>query len=297
LGYDRPGKLGDAVQTTLLGLGIAIILALVAALIAPLVIDWNHYRAAFEAEASRLTGLSVHVNGTIDARILPTPIIKLRDVAAGAAGREPQLRADAIELEVRLGPLLRGDVQASEVRLVAPQIRLGLDSAGAIDTPAPAPASGATELSVSRLHIEDGSLMLADAASGSRFALQKVSFDGDVRSLAGPFQGEGAFTVGDEPYAYRVSGVHIDGGSGFKIRLNADPSNHPLTTQFDGTLTVDRGAVRRHVGAGASGRRGAVERPARDERSLAGHRHGSGDAGGRRDREPRLPVRPRRTGD
>jgi large subunit ribosomal protein L24 len=233
------------VQTTLLGLGIAIILALVAALVAPLVVDWNHYRAAFEAEASRLTGLSVRVNGAIDARILPTPIIKLHDVAAGATGREPQLRAGAIELEVRLGPLLRGDVQASEVRLVAPQIRLGLDSAGAVDWPAlapgPAPASGATELSISRLRIEDGSLTFADAASGSRFALQKLSFDGDIRSLTGPFQGEGAFTVGDEPYAYRISGVHADGGSGFKIRLNADPSNHPLTTQFDGTLTVERG--------------------------------------------------------
>ena len=57
-------------QTTLLGVAIAIILALVAALVAPLVIDWSQYRTAFEEEASRLTGLAVRVNGTIDARIL-----------------------------------------------------------------------------------------------------------------------------------------------------------------------------------------------------------------------------------
>jgi len=31
-------------QTTLLGIGIAIILALVAALVGPLLIDWSHYR-------------------------------------------------------------------------------------------------------------------------------------------------------------------------------------------------------------------------------------------------------------
>ena len=65
-------------QTTLLGVAIAIILALVAALVAPLVVDWSQYRAAFEDEASRLTGLTVRVNGSIDARILPSPHFKLR---------------------------------------------------------------------------------------------------------------------------------------------------------------------------------------------------------------------------
>ena len=85
-------------QTTLLGLAIAIILALVAALVAPLVVDWNRYRTAFENEASRLTGLSVRVTGTIDARILPTPRIKLRNVEIGEAGHEPRLRAGSLDL-------------------------------------------------------------------------------------------------------------------------------------------------------------------------------------------------------
>jgi len=101
------------VQTTLLGLGIAIILALVSALIAPLVVDWNHFGSAFEAEASRITGMNVHVGGKIDARLLPSPLITLRNVEAGAPGRAPQLRAGTIELEIGLGPLLRGELQAT----------------------------------------------------------------------------------------------------------------------------------------------------------------------------------------
>jgi uncharacterized protein involved in outer membrane biogenesis len=123
------------VQTTLLGLAIAIILALVAALVAPLVVDWNHYRAAFEGEVGRLTGLNVHF-GTIDARILPSPIIKLRDVTIGEPGHVPLLRADALELEVRLAPLVRGRVEATEARLVAPQIILTLDRSRALQLPA-----------------------------------------------------------------------------------------------------------------------------------------------------------------
>ena len=247
-------------QTTLLGLAIAIILALVAALVAPFVVDWNHYRTAFENEASRLTGLSVRVTGTIDARILPTPRIKLRNVEIGEAGREPLLRAGSLDLEVRLGPLIRGEVQATEARLVTPQINLALDHSGAIDWPVPTRAWHADDLSISRLRVEDGSIVLADAASGSRLTLQKLSFDGDIRSLLGPFRGEGTFAAGDEPYSYRISGGRGDADNGFKIRLSVNPSNHPLTTDVDGTLTVDRGvpqfdgtiALARPVGAALS---------------------------------------------
>ena len=71
--------------------------------------------------------------------------------------------------------------------------------------------------------------------------LQKLSFDGDIRSFLGPFRGEGTFVVGDEPYSYRISGGRGDDDGGIKIRLGVDPSNHPLTTEIDGTLSVDRG--------------------------------------------------------
>ncbi len=247
-------------QTTLLGLAIAIILALVAALVAPLVVDWNHYRTAFENEASRLTGLSVRVTGTIDARILPTPRIKLRNVEVGEAGQEPRLRAGSLDLEVKLGPLIRGEVQATEARLVTPQFNLTLDRSGAIDWPVGTRAWRAEDLSISRLRIEDGSIVLADAASGSHLTLQKVSFDGDIRSLLGPFRGEGTFVAGDEPYGYRISGGRGEADTGFKIRLGIDPSNHPLTTDLDGTLALDHGvpqfdgtiALARPVGAALS---------------------------------------------
>jgi uncharacterized protein involved in outer membrane biogenesis len=252
------------VQTTLLGLAIAIILALVSALVAPLVIDWNRYRAAIEAEAGRVTGLSVRVNGTIDARILPSPVITLRNVEVGAAGREPQLRAGMLKLELGLGPLLRGEVRASEAHLIAPQISLGLDRSGAIDWPARSPSFRPETLSVSRLHVEDGRIILTDAASGSRMVLQKLWFNGDIRSFLGPFNGEGAFVVGNELYGYRISGGRGEGVGGLKIRLGIDPSDHPLTTEFDGALTVDHGvpqfegtlALARPVGAAlANGQR------------------------------------------
>ena len=50
-------------QTTLLGLAIAFIIALVAALVGPYFIDWNRFRPQFEAEATRIIGAPVRVGG------------------------------------------------------------------------------------------------------------------------------------------------------------------------------------------------------------------------------------------
>jgi uncharacterized protein involved in outer membrane biogenesis len=229
------------VQTALLGLAIAIILALVSALVAPLVVDWSHYRSSFEREASLLVGLNVRVNGAIAARILPSPRIELRDVEVGQAGRQPQVRAAAVELELGLGSLLRGQVRAAELHLVGPQINVALDRAGAIDWPALSPSFRPDALTISRLNVENGRVILSDTASGAHLTLQKLWFSGDIRSFTGPFHGEGAFVVGDELYGYRISGNRFDDNGGLKVKLSVDPSNHPLTGEIEGTFTFDRG--------------------------------------------------------
>jgi large subunit ribosomal protein L24 len=229
------------VQTTLLGLGIAIILALVSALVAPLVIDWNRYRPRFEQEASRLTGLAVRVNGTIEARILPTPRIKLADVAVGAAGQKPQIQAATLELEVSLGPLLRGEVQATELHLVAPKMNLGLDHNGAVDWPSISPSLSPDRLTISHLTIDDGQAVLTDAASGFRLVLKELAFKGDVRSFGGPFKGEGAFRSGDQVYGYRIAATRPEDGGALKLKVGVDPAGYQLTTEIEGSVNLEHG--------------------------------------------------------
>lgn len=251
-------------QTTLLGLGIAIILALLAALAAPHVVEWERYRSVFEDKASRVVGLQVHVKGAIEARILPTPRIRLRAVELGEPGQPPRLRAGGLEFELALGPLVRGEVRASEVHLVAPQVSIGLDAAGRIDWPSLTASFRADALSVSRLNIEDGRITLTHAASGTRVLLQKLWFNGEIRSFHGPFSGEGAFVANNELYGYRISGGRLDDDGAMRIKLGIDPTDQPLTAEIDGTLSTQRGvpqfdgalAMARPVGAAlSSGRR------------------------------------------
>jgi AsmA-like protein len=233
------------VQTTLLGLAIALILALVTAIVAPLVVDWNHYRDPFEAEASRLTGMSVRINGSIDARLVPTPVITLHDVVAGAPRAadapeaEPLLRAGEIKLELGLSALLRGKIEATDAHVIEPEVHVGLDRSGALTVPALAPSSQPGAMSIGRFSVENGRIVLTDAVSRSRLVLQKLWFDGQMTSVTGPFSGRGATVVGDQLYGYRISGGPTRGGT--QIRLGVDPSNLPLTTQFDGTLKFTNG--------------------------------------------------------
>jgi large subunit ribosomal protein L24 len=227
-------------QNTLLALAIAIILALLAALVGPLLIDWGNHRSLFEAEASRLIGVDVRVNGAIEARLLPTPSFTLHEVEIGERG-EGQIRVRLIGIELALGPLLRGDWQASEVHLVGPRVALGLDASGKLRAPSLPIKFSPDNLSIDRLNVEDGTLTLSDAANGARATLTGFWFNGEARSLLGPFKGEGAATIGGELYPFRLTTGRVSDGGAVKLKVNVDPVSRPLSIAADGTLTLTGG--------------------------------------------------------
>ena len=123
-------------QTTLLGLAIAFIVALVAALVGPYFIDWNQFRPQFEAEATAVVGAPVRVAGKLDARLLPTPSLRLRSVLVGGANDLGKVRADKLDVEFSLGSLMRGEWRATELTVDGLGLDLGLDPRGRIDWPA-----------------------------------------------------------------------------------------------------------------------------------------------------------------
>lgn len=230
-------------QTTLLGLAIAIILALLAALVGPLLIDWGGHRSLFEAEASRLIGVDVRVNGEIDARLLPSPQLTLHEIEIGHAG-EDKIRARSLGIEFALGPLMRGEWRASEVHLAGPQISLGLDAAGHVQAPNIAVGFNPDGVTIDRLSIEDGMLTLTDAASGANVTLDRLWFNGEARSLIGPFKGEGAVTIARELYPFRISTGRYSEDDGLKVHVNVDPIDRPLSIEADGALALAGGEPR-----------------------------------------------------
>ena len=223
-------------QTTLLSIAIALILALLAALVGPHVIRWNDHRAFFEAEASRLVGIKVLVGGDIDAALLPFPSVTLRAIAIGPAGEGSRMRARSLRIELALGPLMRGELRATEMRLVAPQFNIGLDSQGQIDWPALALAN--ETLSIDRLSIEDGRATLTDATSKSRLVLDQLWFAGEVRSLVGPIRGKGEFVTGGGLYGYDISAGRA-GADGTRLKFSLKTDERPLTLEAEGMLAFE----------------------------------------------------------
>jgi len=257
------------VQTTLLGIGIAVIIALLAALVGPLFIDWGGYRTEIEAEASRVVGIPVHVTGPVDVRLLPAPSLVLNGVQVGAAGSPQKFSARKLAMEFGLGTLLRGEFRASEIAIDGPELTIGLDRFGSIAMPAASLAFDPDRLAIDRLTIDNGRIGFYDAASGARLAVDTVKLRGDVRSLIGPFKAEGSFAANGETYNFRLSGSRRGDDGGMKLRLAVDPMERALAFESEGTLWVEAGSPRydgavtlsRVVGTALAGGRVAINDP------------------------------------
>ena len=230
-------------QTTLLGLAIAFIIALVAALIGPYFIDWNQFRPQFEAEATRIIGAPVRVGGKLDARLLPAPSLQLRSVMVGGANDLGKVRADKLDVEFSLGSLMRGEVRATELTINGMSLDLGLDAKGRIDLPATTGTVNLGSLAIDRLNLT-GRIALHDAASRSTLELNDIAFSGDVRSLAGSVRGDGNFTLSGIRYPFRVSSGQGPDGNGTRIHLNIDPGQRAFAADLDGILNFDARAPR-----------------------------------------------------
>ena len=228
-------------QTTLLGLAIAAILALVTALVGPAFVDWGRYRSNFEVEAARMTGQPVRIGGAIDVRILPSPIIVLHDVEVGSRAA-PVFGAQMVRIELALDGLMRGELRAAAVALNGPEFSVALDRNGRLVSRLSALGFYPERVSVDRLAIIDGRLLLEDAASGVRATLDKVDFGGDVRPQSGQVRGDGTFTIAGHGYRYQVTTGRRDAAT--RLRLNLEPVDRPLSFEAEGALTFDADAPR-----------------------------------------------------
>ena len=218
---------------------------LVAALIAPLVVDWSNFRTDFEREASRLLGQPVSVAGGTSARLLPWPKVEFEDVSIGSGAQgEPLLRLDGLALDVEIAPLLRGDVRIVEMQLDRPSGRVRIAQSGRIDWLGGGDALRLppSDVSIERLVVREGDLTLVDDARSASVALTGIDAELTADTLAGPWRGEGGFTLGGERYA--ASGTtgavrRENGASRIATRLSVRPASLPYEFTATGPVTIE----------------------------------------------------------
>lgn len=244
----------------LLVVGSIVILVVVAALIAPFLIPTETYKSRIIALVQQATGRELRIDGPVRLSFLPKLGVAAKDVSfANMAGaKDPaMLRLKEMEVELRLLPLLHGEVAIGRFVLTEPVISLEIDKSGrpnwafAAAAPAPVPGRPAPGASppayggggISELHLDDvrlvsGTIAYRDDRTGKEEQLSDINVKLSLPDLDTPFAAEGSAVWHDQKMALSIGtqkprALLGGGASAFSVRLEGKP----VTLGFAGTIT------------------------------------------------------------
>jgi uncharacterized protein involved in outer membrane biogenesis len=239
--------------------GILAILALivVAAFVAPMLLDWERFKPEITEEIEAQTGRELWIDGEISVSILPSPKITITDARLAnlpGASVADMARIKSIDLALALGPLISGDIEITSLDLVEPIIELERladgrsnwqfdarppetgDAAGASDASG-LDDSGGRSVQIDSIAISGGTLIYRDAASQKVQRVEQIEANLSARSLDGPFRGEGELVIGDSSVEFRMVTRAIDADRSMPATLEVGLSDDLGSAVFEGTVS------------------------------------------------------------
>ncbi|MCW6028334.1 AsmA family protein [Stenotrophomonas sp. SRS1] len=159
--WRRPGKRGQR--------WLAILVFLFAALLILIALwDWNWFKGPVERAVQAKTGREFHIHGDLDVDLGLVTTVRGDGLTFANAtwAKQPQMAtADRVEIDLRVWPLLRGQVRIPEIRLIRPDLLL--ETAPEKNQPGNwdflGPSDGDPPV-LQRLLVDDGRLQFQDAA-------------------------------------------------------------------------------------------------------------------------------------
>jgi AsmA protein len=218
---------------------LALVVVLIgAALIVPFLVPTDTYKQQIAREVENATGRSMTIAGPLRFTILPQLGLEAQQVtlANPPGATSPQMvRLKAVEVELKLWPLLHGTLEVGRFVLVEPQIELEVDAQGQpnwdfgeppADRPAqppeqrtepaqPAPggpggieeASGGmlTEVKLGDVRIENGALTYTNAQDGSSERLTAINMTVRLPDLQSRLEADGALDYKGQTITLQLS--------------------------------------------------------------------------------------------
>lgn len=204
-------------------------LALAALFAVPYFVDWNGYRGVFEEEATRILGREVRVGGNVNVRLLPSPYVsfeKLRIADPTGATGEPFFRAESFTMRLSAPPLLKGIIEANEVVLEKPFLRLAVDGNGEGNWRSFSVAAGALPfvpagVTLQSVKINDGSIALHGPKGIGVAEIGGLNGELKAESINGPFSFKGVAetAVGEREVRFATGALEADGSVRFKATV------------------------------------------------------------------------------
>ena len=208
---------------------LALVVVLIAAVVAvPFLLPMDTYKQQIEAQVERATGRALEIDGPLDISLLPRLAVTAEDVRfANVAGspRPDMVRLKGLQAELKIWPLLRGSVEVDRFVLVEPRVpardrRRGAAELGARRARGSAPAQQAeapqqpgtatgqpgggmrlpiTELKLGDIRIQNGTLALSDARSGTERRIEAINLDVDLPDLQSALAAKGSLVYQGKP--------------------------------------------------------------------------------------------------
>ena len=240
----------------LIVLGVVVVV-IGAALVLPFVLPTETYKQQVVAQVERATGRALTIDGPVEFSLLPAVALHAEDVRfanmPGAA--EPDMaKLKALEVELKVWPLLRGEVEVARFVLVEPVIHLEVAANGQPnwqfkpagekteeaapttgETPSPPTGDGSptlpiTEVRLGDIRIENGTLTYSDAASGTSERIEAIDLRLDLPDLQSRLQAKGSLDYKGETIALDLAldspMAVIEGGSSpLRLAIDSDPAD------------------------------------------------------------------------
>ena len=233
-----------------------IVLLIGVALALPFVIPTETYKQQLTAQVERATGRQLSIQGPLHVALLPSVALKAENVrfanAPGAA--EPDMaKLKALEVELKVWPLLHGAVEVARFVLVEPEIHLEVAKDGrpnwqfgskpAKETNPPAAGGGnsggsttlpVSEIKLGDIRIENGTLTYSDATSGAHERLDAINLTVKLPDLESPLQADGALAYKNQTIKLNLKldqplEVIRGGASPLQLAVNSTPARLGFT--------------------------------------------------------------------
>jgi len=247
----------------LLSLTAVLILVLSALFAVPYFVDWNDYRHVFEAQATKLLGRDVRVGGQVHLVLLPAPQLRFDDVkVADADGNleRPFLEARRLEAGLNIGSLLSGTIEARNIGITAPVLRLELNADGSgnwadVGRPGEALPFVSKEVLLDQIEVTGGTVELTRAGKPVA-TLTELTGDASAASLSGPYKVAATYTFEGRKQDLKFSTSASNANGKFHLKsalrdpdrdtlylLDGDVTGLGEKPSYDGTIIVRNALV------------------------------------------------------
>jgi AsmA protein len=247
------------IRKALIGLAVLLVLVIAGLLLAVRFVPVDAYRGRLVTLVKRATGRDLRINGGMSLSLVPHVALSAKDVAfanapGGQAVNMAQLKS--LEIQLKLLPLLHGELVVDRFDLVDPVIALEVDKAGHpnwVFAPAAAPVgaahappparqgeagAGLSELRLDDVELTNGTISYTNLQTGQQISVTGIGMKVSLPDLESPCVVDGSAVWNGETVSLAAvlsKPGALERGEPMGVALKLQ--SRPINVAFDGTTT------------------------------------------------------------